>query len=106
MKTHTLYLAVAGICTSFATHSAVVELNEQAKLDWGVDAYVRAHAIDPSNAESENGYSSRFRLTTNLILEDGQGKFMNIPVLQGLSKPYKGTPVPSHTSLFCVSNSL
>lgn len=71
MKTHTLYLAVAGICTSFATHSAVVELNEQAKLDWGVDAYVRAHAIDPSNAESENGYSSRFRLTTNLILEDG-----------------------------------
>ncbi|ROV57486.1 hypothetical protein EGH82_22855 [Vibrio ponticus] len=71
MKTHTLYLAVAGICTSFATHSAIIELGDEAKLDWGIDAYVRAHAIDPSDAESENGYSSRFRLTTNFILQDG-----------------------------------
>lgn len=29
------------------------------------------------------------------------GSRMNIPVVQGLSEPYKGTLVPLHTSLFC-----
>ncbi|MFN1580188.1 hypothetical protein [Vibrio rotiferianus] len=71
MKAHTLCLAVAGICSSFAAHSSVVELNENIKLDWGMDAYVRAHVIEPSDGDTENGYSSRFRVKANLMLDDG-----------------------------------
>lgn len=71
MKAQTLFLTVAGLCSSFATHAAVVEFNDDIKLDWGMDAYVRGHAIDASGEESSNGYTSRFRVKTNLILSDG-----------------------------------
>lgn len=71
MKTHTLLLAVAGLFTSTAGYSSVVELNDDIKLDWGMDAYVRAHAIEPNDGSSENGYTSRFRVKANLMLNDG-----------------------------------
>ncbi|TOK18525.1 hypothetical protein CGI23_23925 [Vibrio parahaemolyticus] len=71
MKMHTLYLAVAGVCASFSAYSASIELNDDIKLDWGMDAYVRSHVIEPGEGDTENGFTSHFGINANLLLNDG-----------------------------------
>ncbi len=71
MKLRTLYVAVAGICSAFTASASTIQLNDDIKLDWGMDAYVRSHVIDPSEGDTTHGFTSRFRLKTDLLLNDG-----------------------------------
>ncbi|MDD1781282.1 hypothetical protein LRP49_08685 [Enterovibrio sp. ZSDZ35] len=71
MKTHTLLFALAGICAPFSASSAVTDINQDVSIDWGMDAYLQAFSVTPDAGENQHGYTSRFKMTANLLLDDG-----------------------------------
>ena len=65
--------AMALLATFSAAHicAAEIQLTDDIKLDLGLGAYVRTHAISPGTGESQNGYTSRVQLKANVLLADG-----------------------------------
>ncbi|MGF1875989.1 hypothetical protein L4D77_11725 [Photobacterium frigidiphilum] len=72
MKRNTLnYLIVTALLAPSASHASTHQVTDGVNLDFGMDAYVRSHAIKPSESSTENGFTSRVRVKANLLLDDG-----------------------------------